>query len=109
MIKFNQDFNNQDMNETGIETLNSWLSTAGKTLKLDLVLNAERQCAVQVDGEMVCVLQLTEDQKGVLFYAIVALVPSDTFTSHSLFSKVLSLNLFQLETRGGATQRIQAI
>lgn len=86
---------------TPTDTLNAWLKAAGAALELNLSLNAERQCILELDEQLTCIIELTQAGDGVFFYTTITDLPSEPAAAHPLCLKALSLNFLQVQTRGG--------
>lgn len=92
--------------------INSYLNHFGKILNMDLILNESGVCAIKIEEDLPFIIEVPENSKLFYLYAPLKSISGDTTQILDLFGKSLMLNMFQVETNGGAlafSERLQEI
>lgn len=84
------------------ETVNEWLGELGKSVDMDLKLDAEGVLVLELSNEALIVFDVPQGSPLVHIYAPVVSVPDNEEDALVLGYRALEMNLFLGETRGAA-------
>lgn len=80
-----------------------WIKDLATTLKIDLALDDEGVCSLQVGEDTIITIEASRDHPQVHLYSTLLSFPEeDLDASFFLMSRALELNAFQALTRGGS-------
>jgi hypothetical protein len=83
--------------------VDGWIKELATSLKIQLSLDDEGVCSLQVGEESIITIELSRDHPQVHLYSTLISFPEeDLETSFFLMSRALELNAFQALTRGGS-------
>lgn len=86
-----------------IKIVNSWIKDLSHILDVELSLDEEGSCALQIGEDTIIGIEVAYDFPMVYLYApLMALPADDKESAISMMSRALELNAFQAATRGGA-------
>lgn len=83
--------------------VDEWIKDLAASLKIQLSLDDEGVCSLQVGEETIITIELSRDHPQVHHYSTLINFPEENIeTSFFLMSRALELNAFQALTRGGS-------
>lgn len=86
-----------------IEQVDSWLKDLSTSLGVELKLDEEGTCALQIGEDIIIGLEVGYDFPMVYMYSpLMKLSSEDKDLAMSMMTRALELNAFQTATRGGA-------
>lgn len=90
-------------NQESKRIVDGWIKDLAASLKIDLALDDEGVCSIQVGEDTIITIELSRDHPQVHLYSTLIPFPEgDMDASFFLMSRALELNAFQALTRGGS-------